>query len=799
MRAHPVPVWAAVSSLLLFAAPASAGAPTGPWRSLPLIDRAQVVAATASPARPGRWLMAAEGGGLFRSEDAGSTWLHAGTGLPRNTEIRLLAGSAADEALFFATPEGRHLFRSTDSGDTWSLRAALPSGTLIGALLPDAADPLVLRAGVTQGASLGVWRSTDGGATWIPTNDGIATLPVRELAAQPGAPSQLLAGTGTGIARSTDAGLTWTMVWTGASVREIDWNVPSAPGLVRALGAGSCLESTDAGATWAAIGARGGSRLVTSPVDPMELYVAYTAAGCGYAYDEARFGAASRSTDGGATWTEVIASSCEDAYPLYPGAPATFLHVEDASPEPRVAVAWSATRLARSDANGAPGTWSFVDGGLHSVPVSHVRVGAGDRWYVRSPWSQSLFTSTDGGASWDRHVLGTCEGPLFEFEVSRAVPGLAFESGDDFCEYPGCGTHSPYARCSTDGGVHWDPEPTTGWSIPGLADKGSVTAIALGTQASRTVYAWEERCLYRRDDPDSAFQFVSYAGTAVRDAAFVDGNPLCMYAAFVQGDPIRFTADGGLTWSSRSTGLPRRDTPVRLLLHPANPVHVLAAFQRHGAFETTDGGLTWATVPMRWEEAAAGASAAPDRRERALPEIRDAAWDTTGDSPRVFLATDLGVAIEGLGMVTAGLTSPDVMSVDYSAERGVLLAGTAAHGAFALELPPVGSGAGPVLATPAAGAGASDILDLLPSPNPFRGGTRIRFTALGTGTEALLRIFDVSGRTVRTLYRGAATRERVVVDWDGRTDEGRAVPAGVYFVNLAIGERSTSRKIERLR
>ncbi len=799
MRSHPVPAWAAASSLLLSAAPSSAEAPTGPWRSLPLIDRAQVVAATASPVRPGRWLMAAEGGGLFRSEDAGNTWQHAGTGLPRTAEIRLLAGSAADESLFFASPEGRRVFRSTDAGDSWIPRATFPSGTVIGALLPDAADTLVLRAGVTQGPSLGVWRSTDGGATWTPTNDGIAESPVRELAAQPGAPSQLLAGTGTGIARSTDAGLTWAMVWTGAAVGEIDWNVPSAPGLVRALGAGSCLESTDAGATWAVIGARSGSRLVTSPVDPMELYVAYTAAGCGYAYHEARFGAASRSTDGGATWTEVIASSCEDAYPLYPGAPATFLHVEDASPAPRAAVAWSATRLARSDANGAPGTWSFVDGGLHSVPVSHVRVGADDRWYVRSPWSQSLFTSTDGGASWDRHVLGTCEGPLFAFAVSRAFPDLVFESGDDFCEYPGCGTHSPYTRCSTDRGVTWDPPPATGWSVPGLGGKGNVTAIALGAQTSRTVYVWEDRWLYRRDDPEGAFQLVSFVGTAARDAAFVDGNPACMYAAFVSGDPVRFTTDGGLTWSSRSAGLPRDDDVVRLLLHPANPVHVLAAFRRHGVFETTDSGITWAPVPMRWEEVSAGASAVRDRRERALPGIRDAAWDTSGDTPRVFLATDRGVAIEGLGMVTAGLTSPDVTSVDYSAERGVLLAGTAAHGAFALELTPIGGGAGLALAATGSGGPTPPILELLPSPNPFRSATRIRFAAPRADTEVLLRIFDVSGRTVRTLHHGPAGPDPVDVSWDGRTDDGRAVPAGVYFVNLTAGDRSASRKIGRLR
>lgn len=804
MRRPSLPSRIAVPFWLLCAIPASAEAPVGPWRSLPLLERAQVVAISASPARPGRWLMAAEGGGVFRSEDGGSTWLPAGAGLPPDIEIRLMAGSPADASVFFAAPAGRRVFRTTDSGATWVAMPTLPPGTVLGALLPDASDPLVLRAGVTEGSPRGVWLSTDGGLSWTPTGLSLADVPVRALAARHGTSPALLAGTTAGIARSTDAGQTWSVTWAGASVSEIDWDIPSSPDLVRARRAGAhLLESTDAGASWSTISTPvRPTGLATNPANPAEIFFTYTSAACGYGSIQS-YGGVQRSTDRGVSWETVVTGSCTDTYPnLYSDeAQAAMLHVEPVAAGTRVTAAWKGTRVVRSDAEGNPGTWAFVDGGLHAVPITRVRAGAGDRWYARSPLWQSLFVSTDGGSTWLMRTTGSCEGPVFSFEASGTVPGLLYESGDDWCgpEGPGgCGTHCTYARCSTDGGAAWSPPAyESEASLPGLWCT-PVHLFAMAGSDARVVYAWSEQCVYRRDDPAGEFQFVGAPGVA-RTAVVVDTNPLCVYAAFAGPDPVRLTTDGGATWAARSDGLPRDDVPVRLLLHATDPFHVLVAFQRHGAFESTDGGSMWTTVPMRLEPLAAGASAAPNRRQRAFPLIRDAAWDTSNDIRRVFLATSRGVAIEGLGMVTAGLTSLDVTSIDYSAARGVLLAGTAAHGAFALELPPAAVAGSPALAAPGVDADAPHVVDLLPSPNPFRRGTCIRFATPRPGAEALLRIFDVTGRTVRTLYRGAAHREPMVVEWDGRCDDGRTVPAGVYFVNLHTSSGDATRRVVAIR
>ncbi len=83
-------------------------------------------------------------------------------------------------------------------------------------------------------------------------------------------------------------------------------------------------------------------------------------------------------------------------------------------------------------------------------------------------------------------------------------------------------------------------------------------------------------------------------------------------------------------------------------------------------------------------------------------------------------------------------------------------------------------------------------------PNPFARSTTIRF-ASPRETPVVLRIFDVSGRAVRTLINGSIPAGRHSFTWDGRDDGGRETSAGVYFVRLEGDQKMLTQKTIRVR
>jgi len=72
-------------------------------------------------------------------------------------------------------------------------------------------------------------------------------------------------------------------------------------------------------------------------------------------------------------------------------------------------------------------------------------------------------------------------------------------------------------------------------------------------------------------------------------------------------------------------------------------------------------------------------------------------------------------------------------------------------------------------------------------PNPFNPKTTIRFTLATPGVTSI-RIYDVSGRLVRTVLDEVLIAAEHSVEWQGRDDTGHQVAAGVYFYRVRSGE-----------
>lgn len=90
------------------------------------------------------------------------------------------------------------------------------------------------------------------------------------------------------------------------------------------------------------------------------------------------------------------------------------------------------------------------------------------------------------------------------------------------------------------------------------------------------------------------------------------------------------------------------------------------------------------------------------------------------------------------------------------------------------------------------------LTDLLPStPNPFTASTQLHFS-LATPGHAVLRIYDVGGRLVRSLVNEELPAGRHQRIWDGRDERDRVVSNGVYFLRLESGGKGTTRKVLRV-
>jgi hypothetical protein len=78
--------------------------------------------------------------------------------------------------------------------------------------------------------------------------------------------------------------------------------------------------------------------------------------------------------------------------------------------------------------------------------------------------------------------------------------------------------------------------------------------------------------------------------------------------------------------------------------------------------------------------------------------------------------------------------------------------------------------------------------------NPFKGSTEF-FLSLEKDLNLSIKIYDVSGRLVKNLLKGYKRAGTYRIKWDGRDEEGRILPNGVYFVNFRSSKRAITKKI----
>jgi photosystem II stability/assembly factor-like uncharacterized protein len=290
----------------------------------------------------------------------------------------------------------------------------------INAVAVSPADAQVVLAGSSTG---GIWRSTDGGANFVPVSDDQADLAVGWLVFAPSNPSIVYAGMGdmdssylgSGVLKSTNGGQTWARVSNqtlpdGVTARMgVDPADPSRVYLAQYITrdrstnfalAGGFFISTDGGVNWTRTLAGQARDVAVHPANPQTLYV--TLADRASTADGGSLPGLYRSTDGGATWARVPVPTTG----LHAGFWDFRVAVTPADPERLYAyygtIFSGETRLQVSTDGGA--TWqarslTSVDSGQFGYNTYlHVDPTNPDTIYLGS---RDLYKSTNGGVNWE--------------------------------------------------------------------------------------------------------------------------------------------------------------------------------------------------------------------------------------------------------------------------------------------------------------------------------------------------------------------------------------------------------------
>jgi len=260
------------------------------------------------------------GDGVYRSNDGGKTWKNLGLRDtrqipqvlvdPHNPEIVLVA--AMGHA--FAPNQERGVFRSTDGGQSWTKVLYVDDRTGATDLAFDPANPRVVFAAMYQfqrepwtmssgGPGSGLYRSTDGGATWKRLEGNglpegvLGRIGVSVSGGDSSRVYALIEAEKGGLFRSGDGGDKWELVNEDERYRQRAWYFshvfadPRNADTVYLLNTGM-FRSTDGGKTFTLLAAPHGDHhgLWIDPANPLRMI-------------NGDDGGATISIDGGKNWT----------------------------------------------------------------------------------------------------------------------------------------------------------------------------------------------------------------------------------------------------------------------------------------------------------------------------------------------------------------------------------------------------------------------------------------------------------------------------------------------------------------
>jgi ligand-binding sensor domain-containing protein len=650
--------------------------------------------------------------------------------------------TSIDTILFVGTEIG--VFRSTNDGASWTSTGPEINNILSLAVSPAGGSGMNLFAGTLGG---GVWLSTDNGNSWNPVNFGLGNRYITALAV---IDTNLFAGTdSSGVYFSPSNGAYWIPVSTGLTNTSIRSLTAIGTNLYAGTD-GGLFVSTDHGTSWTPIGLAGEIVNAFAVIDT-NLFAGTDTSGV------------FRSTDNGTNWkiisipdmdrcvralavinTDLFVGTHQGIY-LTPANGAYWIPVNTGLTNKIVEAlyvngtdifAGTYSGVYRSTNNGA--NWTQVNSGLKTTVVNAL-AASGESLFAGS--RGDLYRSDDRGDSWISCGIGG-------WITSIAVSGTNVYLG-----------HGGQVVYSLNNGTSWDflhlPEKV-GW-ISSLAiidpyvfagsDSAGVYRII------RDVHGW--RTFLNFGQPDTVVNCLAVSGTN-------------LFAGTSNG--IYLSSSNGDNWTSVNNGLTNLDVTA-LAVKGSN---LFAGTRNGGVFLSTNNGASWTPVNTGLTD--------PDILSFAVSGDNLFAGTWQGG---VFLSTNDGAswAEVNTGLMYSVLQASSV--VHSLAVVGTdLYAGT--RGAMVWRRP--------ISEMITSVEIVSSDLPLTFSlhqnyPNPFNPSTTVRYD-LPERARVLLEVCNITGQKVASLVNEVQDAKYYEITFDASH-----LPSGLYIYRLQAGEYVGSKKM----
>ena len=492
---------------------------------------------------------------------ADTNWKSIG---PFSGDVCALVIDPTNSQTVYAGTWGGGVFKTTNGGASWSAANNGLTSTSIDSLAIDPSDSNIIYAGTYID---GIFKTTNGGTSWTRIGVNFGT-DVRSIAINPSNNQIIYAGIDSdghsdGIYKSTDGGVSWTTVNSGITSTQIySLAIDSSDSQTVYVGTatGGVFKTNNGGASWTAVNTGLTDLFISSiAIDPNNAQVIYAGTGKGVYV----------TTNDGALWTSISSGM--------PTNTVVYSLVIDSTNSQIIYAGSFSNGLFKSINSGT--SWVAINSGNMGIYVRTIAIDPTDRQtiFAGTRYADGIFKSINGGALWKEISIGL---------TNTDVRSIVIDPINNQTVY--VGTYSNGLYKTIDGGGSWTAINN------GLAAT-TIGSLAIDPSDSQTIYALAGGVFKSTDGGGSWTAINKGLSSTTLGSLVIDlSDTQTVYVGTYYG--VYKTNNGGILWTSTSSGLPYSPDIRSLAIDPSNNQIIYLGTNGYGLFKTTNGGMSWTSA-----------------------------------------------------------------------------------------------------------------------------------------------------------------------------------------------------------